>query len=498
MKNNNKLSYTILFIIAILITASCSKNLDVNDDPSTYNLSDTPVGGLIVNGMTSTGINLGANFNRITVLWAQYWASGPTYIVDPTDKNNLPGNLAQNDRAWRQAYTRTLYDLYTAIKISKSAHQKGACQVMMAYNFQLLVDCYGDIPFKEALRALPTDGGIISPKFDSAAAVYTGIKTLIDDAITNITATDDVVGLSGSQDPMYGGNMDKWLKFANTLKLKLLVRQAEINGGATLTEARTLIDNGVLYIEDPSENAQIAFNGGGTTNQSPLYASLDYSDRKDNYCASSTSIIQLLSNNDLRISKFYTLPVAGLPYAGVANGSGGGNKTTVSYPGASVFSTKAPVVFISSWESKFLRAEVIARTGGGDDQTLFEDAVSQNFTYLGLADSFATKYIIAHPYPSSVTDKIHSIAYEKWVSMNGSQPTEAWIESRRYDTPTRTVFKQSTIGGIFIEPTSNTLTLNDRFPVIFTYSSTELSNNKNAPIQRTDISNPMYRIFWDN
>jgi hypothetical protein len=107
--------------------------------------------------------------------------------------------------------------------------------------------------------------------------------------------------------------------------------------------------------------------------------------------------------------------------------------------------------------------------------------------------------LLAHPYNSTdVESKIKSIAYEKWVAMNGIQPTEAWIESRRYDTPTRVIFKHSGIGGIFVEPSSNTLTLNDRFPVIFTYSATELSNNKNAPLQRLDLSDPLYKIFWDN
>jgi hypothetical protein len=390
-----------------------------------------------------------------------------------------------------------LYDLYTAIKVSKSAHQKGACQVMMVYNYQLLVDCYGNIPFSEALKALPTDGGIISPKFDSASTVYNGLMSMINDAITNINSLDDQVGLQGSQDPIYGGDMDKWLRFANTLKLKLMVRQFETNA-AILQNARDFIDGGAAFIDNNSQNAQIAFAGGGTTNQNPLYASLDYSDRKDNYCASSTSITQLTANGDLRIKKFYTSPSGGGPYAGTINGTGGGSASAVSYPGASVFSTSAPVIFISAYESKFLRAEVIARTGGGDDETLFNDGVNASFAYLGIPSS-AVSYLLAHPYNSTdVESKIKSIAYEKWVAMNGIQPTEAWIESRRYDTPTRVIFKHSGIGGIFVEPSSNTLTLNDRFPVIFTYSATELSNNKNAPLQRLDLSDPLYKIFWDN
>lgn len=493
MKNINKLSYILLLSASSVLISSCASNLDVNSDPSTYNLSDTPVGGLIVNGMISTGINVGSNFNRITVLWAQYWASGPTYIVDPTDKNSLPGNFAQNDRAWRQAYTRSLYDLYTAIKVSKSPHQKGACQVMMAYNYQLLTDCYGDIPFSEALKSLPSDGGIISPKFDKDSSVYSGIKSLIEEGLSNLSVAEDAIGLKGSEDPIYGGDIDKWIKFANTLKLKVLVRRAEINGGASLTEAKDLINSGAAFIDDISENAQIAFVGGGTTNQSPLYASLDYSDRKDNYCASKTTIDILTSKGDPRIDKFYTLPSGGGPHQGIVNGTGGGSTSSVSYPGTIVFSTNAPVVFMSSWESKFLRAEVIARTGGGgEDESLFNAAVSQSFTYLGLD---ATAYLTANPYNSTDDDsRVRSIAYEKWVSMNAIQPTEAWIESRRYDTPTRAIFK----GGIFVEPNSNALTIGDRFPVIFTYSSTELSNNKNAPLQRSDLANPVYRTFWDN
>ncbi len=99
---------------------------------------------------------------------------------------------------------------------------------MKAYHFQLLVDCYGDIPYSEALgRSLEA-----TPVYDDAQTIYEDLIVQLTDAIAlikNAAGCPDVQNLA-TDDGMFGGDMEEWIKFANTLKLRILVRQSDMDG----------------------------------------------------------------------------------------------------------------------------------------------------------------------------------------------------------------------------------------------------------------------------
>ena len=496
MKNRTKLSFVIL-VLASMFFVACSKNLDINNDTSTINLGDAGVNELMVNGIITTAINLGVNYNEITATWAQYVTRRPGFVGIGFDNHLILGSSSNIDRGWVQAYTRAMYDLKAASDKSTNPQIKGACMVMLAYNFQLLTDCYGNIPFSEALKALPSAGGILSPKFDEATTVYDGITEMLEEAITNLNSSE-LSELKTSNDPLYAGNIQYWIKFANTLKLRVLVRQIEVNP-ATLTTALAFLESGAEFINNSSEMPQIAFSSNGNQNNNPLYSKGEGSGLGNTAVLSNTTFNALTSRGDTRINAFYNLPSnPAIPgqNAGADQGSGSGAVDKLSKSSALVYSSGAPVILMSSWESDFLQAEVYARSDNSADETKFLDAIYESFAYLGLSDDFSL-YTTDNPYNSLDLDsKIRSIAYEKWVAMNALQPTESWIETRRYDTPSRSIF--TGVGGIFVDPASNVLSTGTGFPVIFPYSQTEISNNKNAPLQRTDLSNPSNKTFWDN
>lgn len=497
MKNNFRISFFIILIFGSVFFNACTNTFDVNKDPSTFNIDEAPVEQLITSGILTTAINLGANSNQICNMWAKYWTSGPGISVSPTDYYNVLGSTASVARFWSQSYARSMYDLYTVTKKSTSKHQIGICQVMLAYNYQLMADCFGDVPFTEALKGLPSDGGIVSPKYDADADVYSGIENLINDALSNIDNADDITDLS-NVDPLYRGDLDLWKKFANTLKLKLYVRQFEVNP-ASITKASNLLTSGASFITTSTDAARIQFTPGSGSKQnlSPLYANLESRESVGNfYVLSNVTLNALSSKSDSRLDALYNLPVAGGSHAGLDHATGSGAADNLSKPSSKVYSPTVPIYFISEWESLFLQAETVARSGNvAGSQSLFEDAVYSSFNYLGASD--ASLYLSSNPYNTTdVESAVKSIAYEKWVSMNAIQPTESWIEIRRYDTPTRHIFNGTS--GFFPEPAGNVLSLGDKYPVIFPYSEAEISSNKNAPLQRIDLSNPTYKAFWDN
>jgi SusD/RagB-like outer membrane lipoprotein len=94
----------------------------------------------------------------------------------------------------------------------------GLAQLQKAYLMSVAVDLWGDVPFSEATQL--ATGGIISPKFDNQAQIYAAIMELIETGKANI-ASDEGTQKPSSDDLFYGGDTEKWIKFANTFKLKL-------------------------------------------------------------------------------------------------------------------------------------------------------------------------------------------------------------------------------------------------------------------------------------
>ena len=161
-----------------------------------------------------------------------------------------------------------------------------------------------------------------------------------------------------------------------------------------------------------------------------------------------------------------------------------------------------PVILMSPWEVWFLRAEADARYSTSDDaETAFSTAIALNFSYMELVvvDPVTeeeepldpTPYINSLDYASLTTldQKLDMIGIQKWISLNGTQEDEGWIETRRFDRPASRIFTD----GIFQTPPLSALSPGT-FPSSYLYPESERSLNPNALPQRqiTDA------IFWDN
>ena len=96
---------------------------------------------------------------------------------------------------------------------------------MKAYIFQTLVDIYGNIPYSDALKGVEQ----LAPKFDDQKAVYENLITTLDEAIVDLKANAFASAFAGT-DIVFKGNTTKWVKFANSLKLRILMHQAKMTG----------------------------------------------------------------------------------------------------------------------------------------------------------------------------------------------------------------------------------------------------------------------------
>ncbi len=479
--------FKILVLLFAITLVSCDKSLDeVNIDPNTSpTANDAQV---LTAAQGYLGYIVDVDLNSRSFLWAQYytWGIGVSignaerFVAQPDDYDNY----------WQRSYANCLEDL-KYLSESKSAAYRGVGKALQAYVFQGLVDHFGDIPYSDALKGAIKDGSILTPGFDNDKVIYGKLVEKIDDALADLrsASSSDI----GADDLVYGGDISKWLKFANSLKLRILMRTSELGGNDGAI--KDLITNGT-FIESNSDIAQIAFDGK-SGNQNPMYARFTFG-VGDFYFASNATLNVLNANSDPRIGAFYRKASTG-DFAGQFRGIDQGTIDNEPFTAAATeYSQSSPqayavdnsVILMSSWETWFLRAEADARYNTADDDAqAFTNAVEANFDYLGVSGGTAYAGTLNYPAATSMDDKIDLIAVQKWISLNGTQEDEGWIETRRFDRPASRLFTN----GIFQTPPLSILGAGT-FPSAWLYPATEKSLNPKAPAQRSITD----KIFWDN
>src|SRR5690606_29077502 len=120
-----------------------------------------------------------------------------------------------------------LHQLGILADTGKKKQYKAIALIMKAYTFQLITDAWGDVPYTDALKGQLADSNVVNPEYDTQRVVYHGILADIDTALKLINPNDAVT--PGAEDLIYGGNMVKWRKFANTLKLRVYMRMSNID-----------------------------------------------------------------------------------------------------------------------------------------------------------------------------------------------------------------------------------------------------------------------------
>jgi hypothetical protein len=471
-----------------LLAASCKKTLDINEDPN--NSTRASVDLVLPTAQVYTAYNMGSPYQILGGIWGQFWTQGPT----ANQYNNYEQYVLTSstfNRQWESMYSGPLADF-------KYIHDEGLRQgqenyaaigkLMQAYIFQYMTDLHGDIPFSEAL-----DPANATPKFDSQEDIYNGLITMVDEGLALIEESS--LDHPEEDDLVYGGNMDQWRRFGNTLKLRIYLRQAYVRPAVAEAGIKAMYAAGAEFLQN-GDDADIQFSTE-TFNQHPLYRTNEAL-TSDNILASNTALGYMESTNDPRMEVFYQ-PATKAPnagnFAGIDQGDGKNLTGTLdagmwSKPGPAVGGPEAgggdaPVVLMSAAESYFLQAEAVARGwGSGDAKALYEEGITASFLYWGLSPTEAASYYsqstVAFPAGGSPEQKIDAIITQKWISMNGTQNLEAWTEWRRTGYPDiLQVSKTSNIGNVF--------------PVRILYPDSEISRNPNTPPQKAVTD----KVWWD-
>jgi len=256
--------YKILAALACVTLLSCEKDfLDINDDPN--NPLDVSLELLLPSTQLDLAGALGTNgggLSYISTIYMSQWVERrPT-----TNDYSIQGADFGNTAPWLVLYTRALADMEIIIKKGTELEAYpyvGICQVMKAYAYSLMVDIWADIPYSEAHKA-----DVLLPVYDQGEDVYPQLLALLDEGIENLQK--ESVFEAGNDDVFYGGDTELWVKFANSVKLKMYNQIREVQDVSAEVEA--LLSEGNL-IRDESEDFQMAYGtSAGPDNRNPGYA----------------------------------------------------------------------------------------------------------------------------------------------------------------------------------------------------------------------------------
>jgi hypothetical protein len=529
----SKIVLSLAFLSILLVNTGCRKWLDINTNPNVAH--DAPMDMLLPSAQIYTASSVGAYMNVNGELWAQHWTQAAAASQYKIYEQYAP-SASDYDRPWGLFYNQALMDLQVmedkAIA-SKARDYEAVAKLMKAYIYQDITDAWGDVPFSEALKGT---AGILNPKYDPQEQVYSGINGLIDSArtlIKNLQAANIESNVHG--DLIYAGDFDKWLKFANTLQLRVYLRLSEVAPAisqAGVAKVYAIAGGSSGFIEE-GESAKIDFSET-SGNQNPLYAEIVGLGKTQNLVASRTVVDSMNSGGDWRVYALFTQQsngaVVGIPQGAYDLPA----STPVSIPtaitGARALdenSATAPVIFLSDFESKFLQAEALARGwAAGNAQDLFEEGIYISFrsfeaeiaswditlrdslpgnpgaifkltadyaAYTYINGDTLTGYLEGDPvvqadasywgqYPSSgsVQNQLRHIITQKWFCMTGLEGFEAWTEWRRTGYPDFFTYSVNSIIG-------------NKFPVRFLYPNTELTSNAKFPGQKFVTE----RVWWD-
>ncbi|RYU89411.1 SusD/RagB family nutrient-binding outer membrane lipoprotein [Mucilaginibacter terrigena] len=217
-----KIFSIVLSGICLLSATSCKKYLDVNTNPNDP-LQSTPelVLPQAIVATAALAVNTGDYNSYGSALNGYFGNAGGfgslgvliSYAFTTGDYNGLFQNTYDNLEDYQ----------YVINKTDEANVFNAAANIMKAYDYQMLVDTYNDVPYTEALKGLDK----LQPKYDKAEDIYKDLGDKLDAAVAfmnTVPAASVPKIFNGTSDPMFGGDPKKWAKFGNTLKLRLIIR----------------------------------------------------------------------------------------------------------------------------------------------------------------------------------------------------------------------------------------------------------------------------------
>ena len=383
-------------------------------------------------------------------------------------------NLRDNEIILNQSRTTDAFRVY-----------EGPALILKAYIAAGLTDLFGDVPYFEAFDGV---NSTVTPAYNEQEAIYMNEGGILDNLNKGIVAIEnynDAIQLEG--DILFNGDLNAWIRFANSLKIKHLLR---ISDRVDVSADLQAVFNDDNYIKTNTENAVFDF-----TNSDPnsfRLAQLRIGDF-NNFVLSETMEDILVDLNDPRIETLFR------PFSNTTSGEFNGllngvdaTSTSITLADYSLASSMfredtstLDANFITAWEVHFALSEAAAKNLiSANAQSLYETGITLAFEYWNT--ELPPNYISGPAsFNASGASSIEQIITQKWIA-NTINGYEGWIEYRRTGFPELRTISASLN--------------NDLIPTRMPYPDEEAALNAENYIKAadaTDNNSINVKVWWD-
>lgn len=417
--------------------------------------------GVFVVGRGADGVGLGGRYQITEMLTGDIFAS---YIANI---NTYSYTTFHNDHyaLYREWYNAPFNDSYTNImqpwksivdRTDETSPARAMATVVKVLGMSRITDMYGPIPYSQF-------GNSIQVPYDSQKDVYYKFFEELNEAIDVLTAYSNSTTASylAQYDYIYSGNVGKWIKFANTLRLRLAMRISFVDQTKATAEATAAINHSYGLMSSPEDSA-ILHQTTSFTFTNPLW---EVSESFQDMRMGATMDCYLNGYNDPRISRYFRPATKDGAYHGVRNGLTGIQKDAYIEAASGLnFETNSNIQWMDAAEAYFLLAEAKLRLnlGSGTVQSYYEQGIRTSFASKGasgadayIADassmplttfvdpntergtnvcSFISQLSVAWDERATTERKLERIMIQKWIALY-PDGQEAWSEMRRTRYP---------------------------------------------------------------
>jgi len=262
MKRIYKTDIIFLCALGILLSNACTKNFEeLNTDPKIIG-ADLVDPGLILTYVEWTG-----------VVQASSYGNGTYGAFCGMDKRDDDAPFLETDAPgqWNFAYEVQLNNLSNIIQLIEGkenkvelANKQAIARILKVWAMSKLTDTYGDVPYSES--CLPQELAVYQPKYDTQESIYTDLFKELKEAAAQLDASKVSYGAA---DLIYGGNVAKWKKLANSLRLRLALRVRYADPALARAQLSDLTEDGLMTTLN--EDAYVLNNKDFPNHLNPRY-----------------------------------------------------------------------------------------------------------------------------------------------------------------------------------------------------------------------------------
>ncbi len=448
-----------LFIIGITTTVtlqSCTSDFEeINTDPNTP-VTVTP--DLLLSSVTSDVPNAMVNIG---------WQQG-NLVAQLAAKNNFVDQDVYQwgtNRGWSEFY-ETLAEVEDILAISRDTDTKNTSYEAVALIIKSLVyanltDMYNAVPYTNAFKGKTEDN--FTPSYDSQEVVYQGVLSDLEMAVQLLGQNEPLRG----GDLIYNGDLTKWRKLANSLRLRYLLRTSKRNDVSSQMQA--IVSGGDIFMSN-DDNAVLTYQGNSNTDS--WFLSTSRIGSFDEFSLTNTVFNYMNPLNDPRLEAWYDRHPDSGEFGPMPNGLNQDNarvfdsNNDVSRFDLDLFwrsKTDVEAPLMKYAELQFILAEAHQRgfISTGDAATYYENGVRSTMAYWGITQADIDTYIAQVGVTYNGT--MEQIMEQKRLA-NLLVGMETWFDFRRTGLPT-------------ITPGPDNVN-NDQVPVRYLYPGSEQSLNK--------------------